>query len=274
MSNDTLLQQLEDEARGRFVAWDANLWRELLAGPATALARALAEAGHTGEPAQAVFTSFLALLRDGIGMGYLVPASAGVQSFMGLAFSSLLPRLLPALEPARQAQALAECWNLGENLASQPAWMDRLICAAAGKLSGLHELEAMVQRVTRQVTTAPPEKLDRAWQPHMLNLGAVDARFLPGAVMFVAPCVAVVFDRARGNGANLGVWLGDDPQVIGPVPVTDAPPDPRNDVIWTDAAKRDRRLTTCYASARNKWRALCTLYSSQCVFALVPGSAS
>lgn len=269
-----LPQRLAAEARGRYVRWSPALWQELLAGPAAEYANALHAAGLSAE-GEALLTSYLTLARDGIGLGYLAPTASGARNFFTVAFGEILPRKLAGLKPARQAELLAACWNLGENLESQAAWLDRVFAAELRELPSLDQLESMVERVSTGMQQAPDQRLNRDWPVAMIDLAAVDSRFLPGAVRFLTPTVVCVYDRARsgagGEVPTLGVWLRPQPVILGPMAIDEPPPKPADEPLWKRVNERDPRLSARFAAAANDWRAACTLNTSQCLFALLPG---
>lgn len=261
-----LVERLEHEARGRFVKWDARLWRALIEGPATQLAQAL---GPTGS--EAVFTAWLTLLRDAVGLGHV---SASAHSFMQLGLCELGPRLLPALAPRRQAEVLAELWNLGENLAARDPWLERIFVRQARGLSSLDGLAALVADVAAKVGQPPARKLNGSKAKlHMIRLFEADPRFLPGAITYLSPTVVAVFDRLRstpdGGAIALGVWLTDTPEVLGPLGGLSLPESTEPDrAFWESTG--DVYITEVAASARNDYSALCTLGTSQCLFAMLP----
>ncbi len=261
-----LVERLEREARGRFVKWDGKLWRSLLDGPATLLAQNFAATGS-----EAVFMAWLTLLRDAVGLGYV---AANGQGFMHLGLCELVPKLLPAMPPVRQAQALAELWNLGENLSARDAWLERIFVRQARGLQSLDDLSALVANVAAKVGQPPSRKLAGSETDlHMIALFEADSRFLPGAISYLSPTVVAVFDRLRstpdGDALALGVWLTDPPEILGPLsgvkPPQAAPPE--HD-FWANT--KDVRITELAASARNDFSALCALGTSQCLFAMLP----
>jgi len=261
-----LVERLEREARGRFVKWDNKLWRSLIDGPATLLAQNFAATGS-----EAVFTAWLTLLRDAVGLGYV---SASAQGFMHLGLCELAPRLLPALTPKRQAAVLAELWNLGENLSARDAWLERIFVRQARGLQSLDALSTLVADVAAKVGEPPSRKLNGSdAKLHMVPLFEADSRFLPGAIKYLSPTVVAVFDRLRstpdGDAIALGVWLTDPPEILGPLSGVKLPDatDPERE-FW--AGTGDVYITELAASARNDFSALCTLGTSQCLFAMLP----
>jgi hypothetical protein len=225
---------LEAEARRRFVRWDPRLWRQIVEGPAQALA---------GAPREA----YLRLCCEAVGLGYLFPAAAGREGFFNLAFLELAPLLLPALAPARQVELLALLWNLGENLESAAPWLGRIFVRVCGGLASLDGLEAVVADVERQALGPPTEPL--GVDEERVDLAGEDRRFLPGPLHFVAPTVVCVHDRLRA-GVSLGVWLAAPPLVLGPMGCG-------ADVA---AAGGDG---DAFAAAANEWRRATALVTSQ-----------
>ena len=275
----SLLERLEAGARERFVRWDGSLWRQLVEGPARELSGNLLEAGHSEEDSRTVLETYLRLASEGIGRGYLFPVSSGARSFFTLAWMSLLPRLLPALDRRRQAKALADCWNLGENLESAPSWLRIVFLRLCGGLSSLEGIESLVAGVSKEAFYPPSELLKEPLRPVWLHLAEEDKRFLPGALHFVAPAVVCVHDRHRTAAggraaATVGVWLSESPLVLGAMGCNDtpAPEKKREAPHWQRLAREDLRLSPRFASIQNDWRAAATLDTSQFLVALLPAN--
>jgi hypothetical protein len=145
-----IVTALEEAARRRFVRWDAALWRELLGGAGARFAAAV------GDAEVPLIESYLTLAAEGIGLGYLVPAASGVENFFTLAWTKLLPDKIAAVpEGARRAEALAQCWNLGENLEGADAWLKRLFSRRCRDLASLAELPALAEKVGAIASEAP-----------------------------------------------------------------------------------------------------------------------
>lgn len=276
------IHAIEQEAAQRFVRWDPGVWRSVLAGPARVLSDLLVERAAAVEPAVQAVESYLRLVAHGIGLGYLVPAAElGATNFFTLAFTELVPLLLPALPPEQWAGALAQCWNLGENLETAPQWLRRLFLRAATGLQSLTDLESLVARVSRAAFDAPARRFDAdhgGARVQWVHLGAEDWRFLPGAVHFVAPTVLCVHDRHRAgedgrSAVTLGVHLsGESPEILGPMgcDATPARPGDASDLVLAQAQRSDPSITGVYGAARNEWRLAATLVTSQSVVALLP----
>lgn len=273
-----LPDQIEAAARRRFVKWDAQLWRFVLDGPALALAQGLTRSGLDAARAGALLEGYLGLAAEGIGLGYLFPESSGAQSFLTQAFYRLLPAALPGQPPEAAARALADTWNLGENLERSPAWLRRLFVRLTPGPESLLDLERLVADVEARALRPPAQKLAGSWALHWLHLAEDDPRFLPGAVHFVAPSVACVHDRHRGTaqagreGVSLGVWLDEKPLLLGAMGCGETPAlDPGLDLgLLEEVARRDRRVDSWLAMARNEWRAAVSLETSQFLVALLP----
>ena len=277
----SIARTLEQEARRRFVRWDGRTWEELVEGPARRLEKALSAASGEIGAKRALLESYLRLGCEGIGLGYLLPAALGADNFFSRAFRELLPDGLAALPEAARASVLADCFNLGENLASEstPAWMRRIFERVLLKrLTGgasLAELGALVADIEGKVGAAPEGRLTaKPFSIDWIHLGEDDPRFLPGPVHFVAPTVVCVHDRQRGGGdpVTVGVWLESPPIVIGSLGCRAAPPqDPGLDLALLEAlSRRDPRAVEWLAMARNDWRAAVTLVTSQFLVALRP----
>lgn len=273
-----LPDQIEAAARRRFVKWDAQLWRFVLDGPALALAQGLTRAGLDAARAGALLEGYLGLAAEGIGLGYLFPESSGAQSFLTQAFYRLLPAALPGQPPEAAARALADTWNLGENLERSPAWLRRLFVRLTPGPESLLDLERLVADVEARALRPPAQRLAGSWTLHWLHVAEDDPRFLPGAVHFVAPSVACVHDRHRGTAqagreaVSLGVWLDEKPLLLGAMGCGETPAlDPGLDLgLLEEVARRDRRVDSWLAMARNDWRAAVSLETSQFLVALLP----
>jgi hypothetical protein len=265
-----LVAELEERARRRFVRWDPALWRRVLEGPARALAASLRGAGTEEGAAQQVLESYLRLAGEGIGLGYLFPPEVG-DGFFTHAFFRLIPEGLAAVPPDGRAQALADCWNLGENLEHAPAWWRRMFVRLASESPALGALSALVDRAGREAFGAPPARLGQTAQHLFVDLGAEDRRFLPGVLHFVAPTVACVHDRDPSSGRSLGTWLVDPPVVLGAMGCTAevGPTSDRLDLV-DDLARKDPRASDARNSAANDWRAALTLETSQFLVGVYP----
>lgn len=273
-----LAAQLAEQARLRFAKWDAELWDELVAGPASTLAKGLRQARQPEDEAQQLVESYLRLACEGIGLGYLFRESSDARSFLTLAFYHLLPEGLPGLPPESRASTLAECWNLGENLERAPLWLGRIFVRLVGAGQSLANLESLARDVERRALEAPSVPLGQAYELRWVHLAVEDRRFLPGALHFAAPTVVCVHDRHRGTpqagraAATLGVWLDQEPLTLGPLHCQDVPPkDPGLDLkLLESVSQRDPRAGDWHAMARNEWRAALSLETSQFLVALLP----
>ena len=269
-----LVAELEQRARRRYVRWDPALWGRVVDGPARELASSLRSAGTADAAAQGLLESYLRLACEGIGLGYLFPPEVG-ESFLGEAFFRLVPKGLAAVAPEARAQALADCWNLGENLEHAPGWWRRMFLRLLGDGSSLGQLSALVERASREALGEPKARLEHRAAHLFVDLGAEDRRFLPGTLHFVAPTVACVHDR-RGEGPasgwTLGAWLVDPPMVLGPMGCAAevGVSSDRLDLV-DDLAKKDPRAKDALNSAANDWRAAITLETSQFLAAIYPG---
>src|SRR5688572_15686026 len=210
-----MIDRLEAAAKARFVHWDEALWREVQAGPAGELASGLSAAAARGVDAEPVLASYLTLACEAIGLGYLFPRSAGVESFFTIAWRELVPRLLPRLPTSRdQLDTLAALWNLSENLLASPIWLRRIFTRLFRSVDGLDDLDGRVAAIERRAAAAPSAPLGKTARATWVHLGAEDRRFLPGVAHFVVPTVVCVHDRARTGGggreaSTIGVWLAE-----------------------------------------------------------------
>lgn len=270
------VEDLEAEARTRFVRWDGELWKQVVAGPAHELAESLQRARVPLDRGEAVLLSYLRLAREGIGLGYLFPAASGGESFFTLAWTRLIPRSLAALPLDRQVETLATCFNLAENLESSPVWLRRIFLRLCRDRDGLEDLPSLVSDVSRRALAEPEGKLRGKPAIRWLYLAEEDRRFLPGGVHFVAPTVACVHDRHRAaaggrKAATMGAWLTEPPLALGPMSCTESPADPglRMELL-EELSRRDPRAGDWFAMAANEWRAAVTLDTSQFLVALLP----
>jgi hypothetical protein len=272
-----LAAELEASARARFVRWDAALWKELLEGPARALAEALQREKAPLERAQAVLSSYLRLGCEAIGLGYLFPSSSGTRSFFALAWTELVPRLLPALPYERQLPTLAALWNLGENLEGSPVWQRRIFFRVGESLTSLADLDRVVAEVSRQALEPPAKRLAAPLSVCWIHLAEEDQLFLPGRVHFPAPAVACIHDRHRGAAAGreaptLGVWLAEPPLVLGPMGCAEEVrgDSPLPEALWPEVLRADPRVTDPFDDGANAWRGAVTLETSQFLVGIAP----
>lgn len=271
-----LAGELEHEAERRFVRWDPKLWREIGGGPALELVESLRKAGTPEPEVEALAASYLRLACEGIGLGYLYPASAGADSFFTQAWMGLLPRGLAGVPPARRAEALASAWNLGENLEAAPIWLKRIFLRTGATPESLADLESLVAGISRRALSPPERRLAPPVEAGRVPLGDEDPRFLPGDLHFLAPAVVCVHDRLRiaaggREAATLGVWLSDPPITLGPMACGDSPgkaelPAP----LVKEIERLFPRETDWRGAAVNEWYAALSLETSQTLVALRP----
>lgn len=278
------IDEIEETAARRFPRWAPETWRAVVDGPARALVEALDETGRPVEQTRPVVENYLTLAAEAIGLGYLYPFDdTGRPNFCSLAWFELLPGELASLEPNRQTEVLSACWNVGENLEVRAAWFQALFLELMSprKLS-LETFEEGVRRVTASILEPPQEAVDgEDCRLKWIFLGEGDGRFLPGKVAFLAPRVAVVYHRHTGldgdpKAAKI-VWLGTEPTVLGgggARRLGDAEVEEGANGgggwDWERLRDEESRLTSLYASTHNRWRALCTLETSQFLVAACP----
>jgi hypothetical protein len=184
---------------------------------------------------------------------------------------------LPSLPAGRRATTLAQCFNLGENLAQGPGWLHRIFLRLAAERDDLTDLEALVGDAARQTRSSPTEPLGAAPRVEWVHLAGDDARFLPGAMHFVAPTVVCVHDRHRTGGggrpaATIGVWLTDPPSCLGSMGCDESPPDDEglNLELLEHLERVDARAAEYRGMLANQWRAVITLDTSQFLVVLLP----
>ena len=274
------VEELEKEAERRYVRWDPVLWREILEGPAAVLATSL-EGQGSAKDGERLLLNYLRLAREAVGLGYLVPEASGATGFFNSAWFDLLPRLLPALAPADQPTALAQCWNLAENLQRSPPWLRRLMTRSLGRLDSLKGLEEAVGKIEREVNEPPSQAFDTSASGRLRSLwrdlGEEDRRFLPGRVHLLAPRVACVHDRQRtaadGRSAiTQGVWLSDPVVLLGPMGCKEdsGVREKASEALINALRPLDPRFTEPFAAAANPWAVIVTLETSQAVVVLLP----
>lgn len=269
------IDELEANARGRFVRWDPALWRELLEGPVPKLADALS-ANTAPAGAEELVRAYLRLGAEGIGLGYLYPATAGRKNFFTLAWTDLVPRLLADVPEPERAGVLAQLWNLGENLEAAPPWVQRIFYRVGQDLFSLQDIEARLRATAAAAMEEPKQKLGQKCQPFFVHLAKEDSRFLPGPMHFLAPTVLCVHDRHRHatggrEAATQGLWLTDTPMLLGAMGCRETPPQTREQtphLTWM--TWNDPRVEHWLTSAVNDWRAAATMETSQFVVVLVP----
>jgi hypothetical protein len=269
-----LVADLEEAARRRFARWDGALFSRLVEGPARELAASLQAAGAGAAENEALLEAFLRLGAEGVGLGYLFPSEVG-QGFLNEAFFHLIPKGLAAVEPRQRAKALADCFNLGENLEHAPAWWRRMFLRLLAEGASLGRLPALVERAEREAFGEPSERLQAATRAHWVDLGQEDRRFLPGLLHFVAPTVVCVHDRAEARASpppsTLGVWCIDPPVVLGTMGCADAVGASSDRLDLVEAfGRRDPRASDVMNAAANAWRCGLTLETSQFLVALYP----
>ncbi|MCP3136637.1 hypothetical protein [Pyxidicoccus xibeiensis] len=271
------VDELEANARGRFVRWDPALWRELLAGPVPKLGQALTDAGTRAAEAEELVRAYLKLGAEAIGLGYFYPASAGRQNFFTLAWADLVPRLLAGVPAPERAGVLAQLWNLGENLESAPPWVQRIFCRVGTDLTSLANIASLLEETIASATEAPKVKLANQTQPYLVHMASEDSRFLPGAMHFLAPTVLCVHDRHRKalsgrEAATQGLWLTEGAPIrLGAMGCREAPePTHEQTPSLTWLTWNDPRVDDWFATVVNDWRAAGTLETSQFVVVLVP----
>ncbi|RKH52077.1 hypothetical protein D7V93_28425 [Corallococcus llansteffanensis] len=268
---------LEKEARARFVRWDRALWSGFLNGPVARLGEALSASGSDAASGEELLRDYLRLGAEGIGLGYLYPASAGRQNFFTLAWSDLVPRLLPELPRGKRAAALARMWNLSENLESAPPWVQRLFCRMGTDLRSLDDLEGHLHAVANEAMEPPTQTLGDTSTALWVDLSQEDSRFMPGELHFLAPTVVCVHDRHRAtaaggrDAATQGVWLAKKPMLLGSMGCNERLEPARTPVkAITSLSQRDPRAGDWYSTVRNEWRAVATMHTSQWLAVILP----
>ncbi|WP_426756402.1 hypothetical protein [Myxococcus sp. Y35] len=272
----TFMDELEANARARFVRWDSALWRELTGDAAPRLGQSLLAAGTPAAEGEELLRAYLQLGAEAIGLGYLYPASAGRQNFFTLAWSDLIPRLLAAVPGPERSQVFAQLWNLGENLESAPPWVQRIFWRVGRGLTSLVDLETQLRRTSEAALEPPSQPLGARARAHWVDLSQEDSRFLPGALHFLSPTVVCVHDRHRQavagrEAATQGIWLAETPVPLGAMGCREVPEHTSVERPHLDAALReDPRADAWFATLANDWRTAATLHTSQHVLVFLP----
>lgn len=269
---------VEKEARSRFVRWDRALWTGFVQGPVARMGQAMAASGQDAAQGEEILRNYLRLGAEGIGLGYLYPTSAGRQNFFTLAWSELVPRLLPRLAAEHQAAALARMWNLSENLESAPPWVQRLFCRVGANMPSLDDIEGHLHAIANAAMEPPADTLGDTSTALWVDLSQEDNRFMPGEVHFLAPTVVCVHDRHRAtaaggrDAATQGVWLSSKkPMLLGPMGCNERLEPTRTPVkALTSLSQRDPRAGDWYSTLRNEWRAVATMHTSQWLAVILP----
>jgi len=245
-------------------------------GPAQRLSEALLAQPGDIDISRHIAETYLRLAREGIGLGYLFPERAGTENVFSLFWNRLIPSLLPSLPAPARAPALAQAWNLSENLERAPLWLRRLFHRSLRDLKNLDQLDAVVTHVEALAAEQPAQKLDQVRHLTWIHLGADDKRFLPGSVHFLAPRVVCVHDRERGeaggrDAVTYGVWLDETPLHLGPMACkADVEPVAVPEAHLDAACKLDARFTDVHDAAVAQHAIAATLVTSQFLVVLAP----
>ncbi len=194
-----------------FARWDAALYRDLCAGPAARLWKRLgAKPGGA-----AVIEAYLALAVEGLGLGYIdragFDAATGsppsAHNLIALLWLQKIPSARFGGPPDAQVALLTRAWNLGEGLATQPAWLNRYVAGALTVRPSLDDLEARLTEVLEPaLTVRAPSTFRGPFAVTTIDATEVDELFLPGVMHLSAPAVLCVHDRKR-PGVGVGVFL-------------------------------------------------------------------
>lgn len=215
--NDALLDEMTAVGQRQHSRFDAAAFR-VVAADATAR---LWEQTRDAPNADPVLRSYLRLLVEAVGMGCMARDPSGAHAnLLSLLFADRVPTLLAAVAPERRPAALADAWNLGEGLLSEPAWMNRYAAALCTRLADLHDLSAHLEAVLAPVLAPrPPSTWKGPSTVRVLDARGVREDFLPGAMHLAAPSVVCVHDR-RTPRSQLGLFLdyGGRSSLLGATP--------------------------------------------------------
>lgn len=207
-----IVLHFEREGERRFSRWDKELFFDVLRGPGERLALSL----RGSAKAELLFESWLLLVTEAIGLGYLRPGFLPSQGASGRAAESLLELLLLDLIPEKintigvdaRVALLAKAWNLGEGLFGEPPWLNACTAAAMASVRSLVDLEGRLL-VLLDTALAPRARstFSGPFAVRTMDLREVDAAFLPGRMHFGAPSLVCIHDRKRPS-VSAGVLLG------------------------------------------------------------------
>ncbi|MDB4932414.1 MAG: hypothetical protein JWM10_4898 [Myxococcaceae bacterium] len=214
---DALLDEMAALGREQHSRFDAAAFRAIGADAAGLLWAETRDAPG----AEVVLRSYLRLLAEAVGMGCAARDPSGAHAnLLSLLFAELVPVLLPAVAPARRPRALADAWNLGEGLLSEPAWMNRYAAALCAPVASLDDFPAHLAAVLAPALAPRPAS---GWlgpsTVRVLDARSVRDDFLPGAMHLAAPSVVCVHDR-RAPRSQLGLFLdyAGQSSLLGPTP--------------------------------------------------------
>lgn len=177
--------------RRRYANWNDELFEQLCAGPATALATSLEGAAGTEE----VVAAYLSIAREAIACHYVTGAN---DTFFERCLVDLVPDQLALIAPDRRLPALAKVWNLCEGLAGEPAWLDQYVRARAGDIHNIARLdEFLIEALTPALSPAAPAQWRAPYRVVTLDTRTVDDDFVPGEMRLCAPRVVHITDSRR-----------------------------------------------------------------------------
>lgn len=283
LTPDALLAGLARKAAAAAKAsprFSEALFAEAVEGPSTTLLGNLRAAGWPEKALRALVGSHLRLSAEAVVLGRPVGFPWAEGSFLSLALASLVPRLLPAMEPRPAVEALAALFNLGENLLKEPRWLERVFCDELSGLGELTDLGRRVGEVEASVTGPPATPLGEPFRVRWADTSEADRRFLPGPLHFLHPTVLCVHDRLRGPVGKrppetCAIRLSDPPVVLGHSGCSATPALSTHQAVGlvARAGIDDPRISERFATAANDWRAAVTLKTSQMVVVLLPEEA-
>jgi hypothetical protein len=229
-----LLRQLGDEGPKHFSAWDAPRFAAYCRNFLPAVWQRLPAGSRRS------FASLAAMVQHGIGAGYLKGnPDAAPQNFLEFCIREWLPQALSGLPPEEHLPLLAQVWNLGEGLLSEPEWVNRYVLSRIGELNGKTRPEAFLVAVLRPLLEpAPAARWEAPYRVTLLALRAADDEFLPGEMHLAAPAVLVVSDRRRPVRLGIHLRRGGQSTVLGTFATTSRFPDEPAAV----AVRWDRRI--------------------------------
>lgn len=200
------LEALAREAAATFTRFPRALFEDLARRYLVPLGAAL-----EGAPDRdAVLASYARLLAEAAGRRYVraVPGEdAAPESVLEHLLLRVAPRDLARVAPGRRVARLAEAWNLGEGLRTQPAWLRRTLLRTSHALASLDTLAGDLATLVDDLgKEGPPASWEGPFRVALLDPREHDPDFLPGNLHFPKPSVVCVHDR-HDTRRKLGVAL-------------------------------------------------------------------
>lgn len=210
----SLIDEVQQQGMREHSQWNASTFRDVCAAHAQQLWNQI----RSQEDAQNCFRGYLTLLKEMLGTGAMSRAQidhyylhhekpACELNFLGWCMLDLIPRDLPKIRSNQRLKILADLWNLGEGILSEPAWVDRYVIANRRSLKNLEQTATFLTTLLDPVLQ-PAEQASWKGPFHVSQLStrATQDEFLPGEMHLAAPTVLCAHDR-RHPDVHLGIFL-------------------------------------------------------------------